>query len=352
VGKGWPELKTWALEWLQRIRELYRWNRLRLQKDADASTDAALRQALDAFVQQAGLELADPSPRDPCRKVLASLQEHWPGLTLFVEDPRIPMDNNLSERRLRGPALGRKNYYGSGALWSAPSPERTSECLSAACRNRALFAILLLLPHGQEGTAIDRKSMLSLESSMRLHCEFSTPVARTDLNDYIRHLSQLTCRLAILRREPEAVRHIVARSCRLKADIVEKDEREETGLRMVLNYGHTFAHAFETVSGYGAYLHGEAVAVGMVCASRLAERQELIDSDLTLRQERLLQQFGLPTVPRADSVADWLQTMRRDKKALGGRLRLILPRRLGEVALFDNIPEEEVRGILEEALER
>jgi transposase len=118
VGKGWPELKTWALEWLQRIRELYRLNRLRLQKDADASTDAALRQALDAFVQQVARELADPSLREPCRKVLASLQEHWPGLTLFVEDPRIPMDNNLSERRLRGPALGRKNYYGSGALWS------------------------------------------------------------------------------------------------------------------------------------------------------------------------------------------------------------------------------------------
>ena len=118
VGKGWPELKTWALEWLQRIRELYRLNRLRLQKDADASTDVALRQALDAFAQQAALELADPSLREPCRKVLASLQEHWSGLTLFVEDPRIPMDNNLSERRLRGPALGRKNYYGSGALWS------------------------------------------------------------------------------------------------------------------------------------------------------------------------------------------------------------------------------------------
>jgi transposase len=118
VGKGWPELKTWALEWLQRIRELYRLNRLRLQKDADASTDAALRQVLAAFAQQAARELADPSLREPCRKVLASLQEHWSGLTLFVEDPRIPMDNNLSERRLRGPALGRKNYYGSGALWS------------------------------------------------------------------------------------------------------------------------------------------------------------------------------------------------------------------------------------------
>src|SRR5262249_25363312 len=73
---------------------------------------------------------------------------------------------------------------------------------------------------------------------------------------------------AVLARDAEAVRHVVARSCRLKADVVEKDEREETGLRAVLNYGHTFAHAFETVGGYGSWLHGEAVSAGMLCASR------------------------------------------------------------------------------------
>jgi transposase len=118
LGKGWPELKAWALEWLKRIRELYRLNRQRLQNPADASADAALRQAVTAFEQHVALELADPTLREPCRKVLTSLQEHWPGLTLFVADPRIPMDNNISERRLRGPAVGRKNYYGSGAIWS------------------------------------------------------------------------------------------------------------------------------------------------------------------------------------------------------------------------------------------
>ena len=118
VGKGWPELTAWALEWLKRIRELYHCNRPRLNNPADASADAALRQAVTAIEQQAATELADPSLRESCRKVLTSLQEHWPGLTLFVADPRIPMDNNISERRLRGPALGRKNYYGSGAAWS------------------------------------------------------------------------------------------------------------------------------------------------------------------------------------------------------------------------------------------
>jgi transposase len=118
AGKGWPELHAWALQWLQRIRELYQLNRQRLAQPAEPARQDALRQAVAAMQQQRDAELADPALRAGARKVLISLQEHWTGLTLFVDDPRIPMDNNLSERRLRGPALGRKNYYGSGALWS------------------------------------------------------------------------------------------------------------------------------------------------------------------------------------------------------------------------------------------
>jgi 3-dehydroquinate synthase len=154
----------------------------------------------------------------------------------------------------------------------------------------------------------------------------------------------------VLRRTPEAVRHIVARSCRLKADVVEKDEREETGLRAVLNYGHTFAHAFETVGGYGAWLHGEAVSAGMGCASRLAERRGLIPAEVTARQVRLLERFGLPVLPKRWPVEELLRVMRNDKKNVAGRLRLVLPRRLGEVALFDDVPEEAVRSFLEEAV--
>ena len=136
VGKGWPESKSWALAWLGRIRELYRWNRQRLANPAAPAPQDALRQAVAAMRQQLDAELADPTLRTPARKVLTSLQEHWSGLTLFVDDPRIPMDNNLSERRLRGPALGRKNYYGSGALWSGR--------LAAT-----LFSILATLKLGQ-----------------------------------------------------------------------------------------------------------------------------------------------------------------------------------------------------------
>jgi 3-dehydroquinate synthase len=152
---------------------------------------------------------------------------------------------------------------------------------------------------------------------------------------------------AILARDAECIRHIVARSCRLKATVVEQDEREETGLRAILNYGHTFAHAFETVGGYGAWLHGEAVAAGMICASSLAQRRGLISVDVTERQRRLLQTFALPIAPLCWPVDELLATMRRDKKAVAGRMRFVLPRRLGEVALFDDVPEEDVRQVLD-----
>ena len=122
VGKGWPELTPWALSWLRRIRHLYQINRERLQHAQDSAKfqeqQALLRGAVEAMHAEAGKELSDSKLREPCRKVLESLEEHWTGLTQFVEDSRIPMDNNASEREVRGPAVARKNFYGSGSLWS------------------------------------------------------------------------------------------------------------------------------------------------------------------------------------------------------------------------------------------
>lgn len=164
---------------------------------------------------------------------------------------------------------------------------------------------------------------------------------------FFTHLEGLAA--ALRDRRPEVLVPVVARCCRLKADVVKQDEREETGLRAVLNYGHTFAHAFEAVGGYGAWLHGEAVAAGMVCASRLAERVGMIDAGLTRRQAELLAAFGLPTAPRPEWPADaLLAVMRRDKKAVAGRLRFVLPTRLGEVRLVDDVPESLVREVLTE----
>ena len=122
VGKGWEKLIPWALTWLRRIRQLYHINRERLRHEPSSlafqEQDALLRQAVETMRVEAAKELANPKLRQPCRKVLTSLQEHWSGLVLFVDDPRIPMDNNASERQARGPAVARKNFYGSGSLWS------------------------------------------------------------------------------------------------------------------------------------------------------------------------------------------------------------------------------------------
>ncbi len=115
-------------------------------------------------------------------------------------------------------------------------------------------------------------------------------------------------------RQDDVLRHVVARSCQLKANVVSADEREETGLRAVLNYGHTFCHAFETLTGYGHLLHGEAVAIGMTCAARLAERMSRVEGNFVQRQFDLLDQLGLPTqTPQLDA-AEVLAVMARDKK--------------------------------------
>jgi 3-dehydroquinate synthase len=153
---------------------------------------------------------------------------------------------------------------------------------------------------------------------------------------------------ALLARAPGAVRHVIARCCQLKANVVERDEREETGYRAILNYGHTFAHAFETVSGYGAWLHGEAVAAGMASAARLAASRGLIAAEIGERQDRLLARLGLPTRPERWPVEQLLSVMQSDKKNIDGRLRFVLPHRLGEVALVDDVTEAEVRRTLEQ----
>ncbi|GDX96356.1 3-dehydroquinate synthase [Planctomycetia bacterium] len=158
----------------------------------------------------------------------------------------------------------------------------------------------------------------------------------------------------IMAREPSPLTAAVERSAALKALVVERDERETTGLRVALNYGHTFAHAIETVFGYGALLHGEAVAIGMARAARLAAMLGRLPEAVVDRQDRLLTLLSLPTAlsaginptaekPAADALID---VMRRDKKSLAGRLRFVLPDRIGHVELVDGIPETLVRRAL------
>jgi 3-dehydroquinate synthase len=151
---------------------------------------------------------------------------------------------------------------------------------------------------------------------------------------------------ALNAREAEVLRYVVARCCRLKADVVEQDERETSGLRAVLNYGHTFGHAIEAETGYGTYLHGEAVSIGMLCASRLSEQLGRVDSSFTQRQYDLLTSLGLPT-ELPDLNADvMLNAMRREKKVAHGQLRFVLPTRMGHVELVGDVPEAEVTSAL------
>ena len=153
----------------------------------------------------------------------------------------------------------------------------------------------------------------------------------------------------LLAQDPAALAHAVERSAALKAGVVERDERELTGLRAVLNYGHTFAHAYETAAGYGTLLHGEAVAIGMARAARLARDLGRVSDDLVARQDRLLRGLGLPVDPPSGTdlpVETLLAIMGRDKKAVGGELRFVLPSRIGHVDVVDGVPTTLVRRAL------
>jgi 5-deoxy-5-amino-3-dehydroquinate synthase len=122
----------------------------------------------------------------------------------------------------------------------------------------------------------------------------------------------------VLAREPEVVTDVVARCAGIKAEIVVADPEEHSGLRATLNYGHTFAHALETVTGY-ALAHGEAVAIGLVFAGELARALERIDAAEADAHRDLVASLGLPTaVPAGASAGDLLAVMRRDKKGSGG----------------------------------
>ena len=149
--------------------------------------------------------------------------------------------------------------------------------------------------------------------------------------------------LRVRDREQRSVAHIVRRSAELKTLVVERDEREITGLRACLNYGHTFAHAFETATGYGTLLHGEAVSLGMMAAASLACSMNRIDQLVVDRQQKLLEALGLPvstTTLNGIKDDDLLGVMSRDKKNVGGKLRFILPSTIGEVETVDNVCHE------------
>lgn len=142
---------------------------------------------------------------------------------------------------------------------------------------------------------------------------------------------------ALLRREPVPLIEAVRRSCEIKADVVAGDEREQ-GRRAILNFGHTFGHAIEAETGYDTYLHGEAVAIGMVIAASLSARLGSMPHTEVGRLHDLLRRAGLPIAPSGVDAHAVLTTMGMDKKALDGRIRLVLCDGLGSVSVTPDTP--------------
>ena len=150
---------------------------------------------------------------------------------------------------------------------------------------------------------------------------------------------------ALLARDPAALAHAVKRSCEIKAWVVGQDERE-SGLRAILNFGHTFGHAIETGLGYGEWLHGEAVGCGMVMAADLSARLGMIDAAYAQRLAALIERAGLPVRGPALGADRYLELMRHDKKAQAGELRFVLIEQPGRAGVHA-APDALVRQVIE-----
>ncbi|ENM5812688.1 3-dehydroquinate synthase [Vibrio mimicus] len=152
---------------------------------------------------------------------------------------------------------------------------------------------------------------------------------------------------ALYTLDEQALTYAIARCCQIKADVVAQDEKE-SGIRALLNLGHTFGHAIEAHMGYGNWLHGEAVAAGTVMAAKTALLQALIDQTQFERIVAILKKAQLPIrTPDSMTFADFMQHMMRDKKVLSGELRLVLPTSIGTSAVVKGVPE----AVIEQAIE-
>lgn len=153
----------------------------------------------------------------------------------------------------------------------------------------------------------------------------------------------------VLAKDSSALAHVVQRSCEIKAWVVSQDEKE-TGLRAILNFGHTFGHAIEAGMGYGVWLHGEGVAAGMVMAAELSRRLGLVDTAFVERLTALIARAGLPTkgpvLDVADNAGRYLELMRIDKKSEGGEIRFVLIDGPGK-AVVRAAPDALVREVID-----
>jgi 3-dehydroquinate synthase len=149
----------------------------------------------------------------------------------------------------------------------------------------------------------------------------------------------------LLAADPKSLAYVIERSCSIKAEIVGRDEREQ-GDRALLNLGHTFGHAVESATHYTRWLHGEAVGAGLLMAAAMSQECGMVDAAQVDRLQRLLERAGLPLRIEGVTAEVALEHMRIDKKALGGRMRLILLRRIGESFVTADYPEQALQRTL------
>ncbi|WP_333870588.1 3-dehydroquinate synthase [Desulforamulus putei] len=154
----------------------------------------------------------------------------------------------------------------------------------------------------------------------------------------------------VLNREADALGYVIETCCIIKAAVVEQDETEQ-GRRAILNYGHTVGHAIETLTGYGTYLHGEAVAVGMVLEAQLARKMGLLEEEMVIRIQNLVSSIQLPvSLPTGLSINDMIKSMYTDKKVTQSKLTFALPTSIGVAEVIRGVTESEIFSTLAERL--
>jgi len=155
----------------------------------------------------------------------------------------------------------------------------------------------------------------------------------------------------LIKLEQDVVSKAIIRSASLKAQVVSQDEKER-GQRIILNYGHTVAHGLEAATRYSHFLHGEAVAIGMMGAAKLSQKSGILPTNVVKRQQSLLQKFGLPTTFSSTGLAEIAEAMEVDKKTRAKKIRWVLLEDIGKTAIRANVPQQDVMAVLEELSQR
>jgi len=204
----------------------------------------------------------------------------------------------------------------------------------------AFYQPRLVLSDIQTLTTLPKREMVSGWAEVIKHAMIQDPDLATLLEERFQEL---------LRLDKDITTKVIAQSAAIKARVVSEDEKE-AGLRTILNYGHTIAHGLEAATGYGHFLHGEAVSIGMVGAALISEQMKLLTSDIVKRQQALLESFGLPTTCPGVEITSILKAMELDKKVSGKAMRWVLLTDVGQPVIREDVSPEVLKSVLKELI--